>query len=142
MSPTCATRTCARSTGSQRGRYGAFNLGNGDGATVLEVIEAARRVTGKEIKLDKAPSRAGDPASLVADADQGRRVLGWQPARADIERIVRDAWEFEQRRPPPDFRHSRRGRFPVSCRGKYKEVMPRPQRELFLANFLILFFAG
>jgi len=80
------------------GRYDVFNLGNGDGATVLEVIEAARRVTGKPIKIDQAARRAGDPATLVADAAKARRVLGWQPARGDIEGIVRDAWNFEQRR--------------------------------------------
>ena len=80
------------------GRYEAFNLGNGDGASVLEVIEAARRVTGKPIKIDRAARRAGDPPSLVADAGKARRVLGWKPARAEIEGIVRDAWNFEQRR--------------------------------------------
>ena len=84
---------------SAHSRYDCFNLGNGDGATVLEVIEAARRVTGKEIRVHKARRRPGDPASLVADATKAKRVLGWQPARADIESIVRDAWEFEQRRP-------------------------------------------
>ena len=80
------------------GKYEAFNLGNGDGATVLEVIDAARRVTGKSIKIDNAPRRAGDPPSLVADATKAKRMLGWQPARADIGGIVRDAWTFEQRR--------------------------------------------
>ena len=80
------------------GRYDVFNLGNGDGATVLEVIEAARRVTGKPIKVDQAARRAGDPATLVADAAKARRILGWQPARGDIEGIVREAWNFEQRR--------------------------------------------
>ena len=75
-----------------------LNLGNGDGATVLEVIDAARRVTGKPIKIDQAARRAGDPPSLVADAGKARRVLGWKPARAEIEGIVRDAWNFEQRR--------------------------------------------
>jgi UDP-glucose 4-epimerase len=81
------------------GRYECFNLGNGDGATVLEVIEAARRVTGRPIRVDPAPRRAGDPPTLVADAQKARRVLGWQPRRADIADIVRDAWGFEQRRP-------------------------------------------
>jgi UDP-glucose 4-epimerase len=80
-------------------RYGCFNLGNGDGATVLEVIEAARRVTRKEITVNRAERRPGDPASLIADATKAKRVLSWQPARVDIEAIVRDAWEFEQRRP-------------------------------------------
>ena len=80
------------------GRYECFNLGNGEGATVLEVIDAAKRVTGKQFKLNFASRRAGDPPSLVADAGKARRILGWQPARADIEGIVRDAWNFEQRR--------------------------------------------
>ena len=65
---------------------------------MLEVIEAARRVTGRTIKMVQAQRRAGDPPSLVADASKARRVLGWQPARADIEGIVRDAWNYEQRR--------------------------------------------
>jgi UDP-glucose 4-epimerase len=80
------------------GKCETFNLGNGEGATVLEVIEAARRVTGKTIKIIEAQRRPGDPPSLVADAGKARRVLGWQPAHADIEGIVRDAWNFEQRR--------------------------------------------
>jgi UDP-glucose 4-epimerase len=75
-----------------------FNLGNGDGATVLEVIEAARRVTGKPIGIAHAPRRAGDPPSLVADAAKARRILGWQPRHAAIGGIVRDAWNFEQAR--------------------------------------------
>ncbi|HEX6528896.1 MAG TPA: UDP-glucose 4-epimerase GalE [Burkholderiales bacterium] len=79
-------------------RYDCFNLGNGEGFTVLEVIEAARRVTGKTIKTLDAQRRAGDPPSLVADAGKARRVLGWQPARADLDGIVRDTWAFEQRR--------------------------------------------
>jgi UDP-glucose 4-epimerase len=80
------------------GSYECFNLGNGDGATVLEVIEAARRVTRRTIKMVQAQRRAGDPPSLVADARKARQVLGWQPARAEIEGIVRDAWNYEQRR--------------------------------------------
>ena len=79
-------------------RYDCFNLGNGEGFTVLEVIEAARRVTGKTIKTLYAQRRAGDPPSLVAEAGKARRVLGWQPARADLDGIVRDTWAFEQRR--------------------------------------------
>jgi UDP-glucose 4-epimerase len=79
-------------------RYACFNLGNGDGATVLEVIEAARRVTGRDIRINKAPRRPGDPPALVADANKARRVLGWQPRRAAIDAIVGDAWIYEQRR--------------------------------------------
>ena len=84
---------------SADGRYDCFNLGNGDGATVLEVIEAARRVTGRKITINHAPRRQGDPATLVADAGKARRVLGWQPQRAAIETIVADAWRWEQRKP-------------------------------------------
>jgi UDP-glucose 4-epimerase len=80
------------------GRCESFNLGNGQGATVLEVIEAAKRVTGRNFAVDFAQRRAGDPAALVADATKARRILGWEPAHADIETIVRDAWAFEQRR--------------------------------------------
>ncbi len=81
------------------GGFESFNLGNGDGATVLEVIEAARRITGREIKIIHAPRRAGDPPSLVADATKAKRVLGWQPKHAAIATIVRDAWRWEETRP-------------------------------------------
>jgi len=83
---------------SDSGRYDCFNLGNGEGFTVLEVIEAARRVTGRQIRIVSAGRRAGDPASLVADASKAKRVLGWQPQRAHIETIVEDAWRWEQRK--------------------------------------------
>jgi UDP-glucose 4-epimerase len=79
------------------GKFDCFNLGNGDGATVLEVIQAARRVTRKEILINEAPRRPGDPPALVADATRAKRVLGWRPKRADIDTIVRDAWDFVQR---------------------------------------------
>jgi UDP-glucose 4-epimerase len=80
------------------GKHEVFNLGNGDGATVLEVIDAAREVTGRKPAVNFAARRGGDPPSLVADAAKARRVLGWRPMRADIRTIVRDAWNFEQRR--------------------------------------------
>lgn len=100
VSDLCVAHLQALEWLAKGGRYECFNLGNGEGATVLEVIEAAKRVTGKPFKVDFARRRAGDPPSLVADASKARRVLGWQPARADIEAIVRDAWNFEQRRSP------------------------------------------
>jgi len=90
--------------------YECFNLGNGDGATVLEVIEAARRVTGKPIAINHAPRRAGDPPSLVADAAKAQRVLGWKPQRAAVETIVRDAWDFESARSSPRGASSPAGR--------------------------------
>jgi UDP-glucose 4-epimerase len=98
VSDLCVAHLLALDWLAKGGRYECFNLGNGDGATVLEVIEAARRITGKTIKMVQAERRAGDPPSLVADASKARQVLGWQPARADIEGIVRDAWNYEQRR--------------------------------------------
>ena len=73
-----------------------FNLGNGDGFTVMEVVEAARRATGRRIEIQLSARRAGDPPALVADATKARRVLGWQPQRSALERIVADAWQFEQ----------------------------------------------
>lgn len=99
VSDLCAAHLQALEWLGAGGRYEVFNLGNGDGATVLEVIEAARRVTGKQFTVNFAARRAGDPPSLVADASKARRILGWQPARAEIEGIVRDAWNFEQRGP-------------------------------------------
>ena len=74
----------------------AVNLGTEHGATVLEVIDAARRETGAEIPQVMAPRRAGDPAALVASAARAARVLGWR-ARADLAAIIRDAWRWEQR---------------------------------------------
>ena len=97
VSDLCVAHLLALDWLAKGGRYECFNLGNGDGATVLEVIEAARRVTGKTIKMVQADRRPGDPPSLVADAGKARRVLGWQPARTEIEGIVRDAWNFERR---------------------------------------------
>jgi UDP-glucose 4-epimerase len=98
VSDLCVAHRLALDWLAAGGRYECFNLGNGDGATVLEVIEAARRVTGKTIKMVQAERRAGDPPSLVADASKARQVLGWKPARAHIEGIVRHAWNHEQRR--------------------------------------------
>jgi len=74
---------------------GRYNLGNGNGFSVREVIETARRVTGREIAVRYEPRRAGDPARLVADASLARRELGWVPRRASLETIVADAWRWE-----------------------------------------------
>ncbi|MER6013493.1 UDP-glucose 4-epimerase GalE [Streptomyces bluensis] len=74
------------------------NLGNGEGFSVREVIEAVRRVTGHPIPEVVAPRRGGDPAVLVASAQTARERLGWKPSRADLAGIVADAWEFAQQR--------------------------------------------
>jgi UDP-glucose 4-epimerase len=75
----------------------AFNLGNGGGFSVLEVIEAVRRVTRRPVPVQDAPRRAGDPARLVADSRLIRKQLNWSPRFADLETIVAHAWAFEQR---------------------------------------------
>jgi UDP-glucose 4-epimerase len=80
------------------GATAAFNLGNGNGFSVNEVIEAARRVTGCEIPADVAPARPGDPPALVGSADHARRALGWQPRYPDIEDIIAHAWAWHRKR--------------------------------------------
>lgn len=74
-----------------------YNLGNGLGHSVNEVIDAARRVTGHAIPLRDDPPRAGDPPVLVADAARARAELGWTPRLADIDTIIAHAWQWEQR---------------------------------------------
>jgi len=76
----------------------AFNLGNGAGFSVQQVIDAAQAVTGKRLNVVDRPRRDGDAAVLVADAALARRVLGWQPAYADLETILRHAWQWEMSR--------------------------------------------
>ncbi|MBL9092878.1 MAG: UDP-glucose 4-epimerase GalE [Planctomycetaceae bacterium] len=75
------------------------NLGTGRGYSVREVIDACRRVTGKEIKELVGPRRPGDPPELVADASLARRTLGWTPRYTDIEEIVRTAWRWHEAHP-------------------------------------------
>jgi UDP-glucose 4-epimerase len=84
----------------RRGGNSEFiNLGNGSGYSVLEVIEAARRVTGLEISAVVAPRRAGDPSHLVADASKARKILGWNPEFTDIESIIESAWRWHEAHP-------------------------------------------
>jgi UDP-glucose 4-epimerase len=79
------------------GRHAIYNLGNGQGASVREVIEAARRVTGRPIPTVDAPRRAGDPAVLVASSARIGHELGWRPAKPALEDMVGDAWAWLQR---------------------------------------------
>lgn len=81
------------------GKSDFVNLGTGDGYSVLEVIETARRVTGGDIRVRKEARRPGDPARLVADAAKARSVLGWAPAMSDLSSIIRSAWEWKKRHP-------------------------------------------
>ena len=78
------------------GRHEVYNLGNGDGYSNKQVIEAAREVTGRPVPVKLAPRRPGDPAATVAASDKARRDLGWQPARPDLRDIIADAWAFHQ----------------------------------------------
>jgi UDP-glucose 4-epimerase len=75
-----------------------FNLGNGQGFSVREVIEAARRVTGHPIPAEIHPRRAGDPAVLVASSEKAIRELGWRPRYTDLESILRTAWAWHRKR--------------------------------------------
>lgn len=75
-----------------------FNLGNGNGFSVKEVIEAARAVTGRSIQAEEKPRRAGDPPALVGSGDRAKQVLGWDPQYADLETILRHAWAWHLKR--------------------------------------------
>ncbi len=78
----------------------AFNVGTGQGQTVMEVFRAVeRQVTGKRVPFKIAPRRDGDAAELVADSSKLQQTLGWKPKRSELRDIVRDAWEFWQRSP-------------------------------------------
>lgn len=77
----------------------AFNLGNGQGYSVLEVIRTVEAVMGRPVPWTAAARRAGDPARLVASSQKARDVLGWKPAHPDLETIVRHAWAFRERHP-------------------------------------------
>lgn len=76
-----------------------FNLGNGVGFTVKEVIETSRKVTSHPIKAIIAPKRAGDPAQLIASSQSAREVLGWQPEHVDLEEIIESAWNWYKNHP-------------------------------------------
>jgi UDP-glucose 4-epimerase len=76
-----------------------YNLGNGDGFTVREVIEAARKVTGRSILAVEEPRRAGDPPILIGDSRRARAELGWSPRYPTLEQIIGSAWEWHQRHP-------------------------------------------
>lgn len=78
---------------------GAFNLGNGDGYSVKEVIEAAREITGHAIPAEAGPRRPGDPPRLVAAADKAHRGLGWEPEYPDLHTIIEHAWAWHQAHP-------------------------------------------
>ncbi len=82
----------------QPGRHRIYNLGTGHGYSVREVVDAARRVTGREIPAIEEARRPGDPAALVAAADRARAELGWTPER-DLDAMIADAWAWHQAHP-------------------------------------------
>ena len=88
-----ALQSLAQGAGSQ-----AYNLGNGDGFSVFEVIDTVRKVTGREFTVKHETRRAGDPSRLVADSSAARQKLGWVPKYPSLQTIVEHAWAFEQRR--------------------------------------------
>ncbi|MCI8646614.1 MAG: UDP-glucose 4-epimerase GalE [Firmicutes bacterium] len=81
------------------GENNIFNLGNGVGFTVKQVIDAARAVTGHSIPEKMAPRRAGDPAQLIASSDKAKNILGWKPVHADLKHIIETAWNWHKNHP-------------------------------------------
>ncbi|MDP2246770.1 MAG: UDP-glucose 4-epimerase GalE [Nitrosomonadales bacterium] len=73
----------------------AFNLGNGAGYSVQQVIDVVSNITGKDVPVEHAPRREGDPARLVADAAKAKQLLGWRPESTDLQTIVQHAWNWE-----------------------------------------------
>jgi UDP-glucose 4-epimerase len=75
-----------------------FNLGNGSGFSVKEVIESARRVTGHAIPVEVKPRRDGDPARLVASSEKAKAELGWAPKFTQMDDVMKSAWAWQQQR--------------------------------------------
>ncbi|MGY1775163.1 UDP-glucose 4-epimerase GalE [Geodermatophilus sp. SYSU D00804] len=85
-------------TAPEPGEHRIYNLGNGTGFSVQQVVDAVREVTGHPVPVEVGDRRAGDPAQLVASSDRIRADLGWTPRHPDLAGIVRDAWEVAQKR--------------------------------------------
>jgi UDP-arabinose 4-epimerase len=81
----------------QGAKSDVFNLGNGQGFTVRQVVDTVERITGLNVPVQLGARRAGDPASLISDAAKAREQLGWQPQMPDLESIIRTAWAWHQR---------------------------------------------
>ena len=81
------------------GKSDIFNLGNGKGFSVKEIIAAAEKVVGSEIKKEIGTRRAGDPAQLIASSDKAKKILGWQPKFAEVEKIIATAWNWHKNHP-------------------------------------------
>jgi UDP-glucose-4-epimerase GalE len=96
VSDLAAAHVCALEALEQGRPSSAYNLGNGNGSSVLAVVDAARRVTGCSIPVVRGARRAGDPAILTTNATKARLELGWQPAITDLEKIIATAWRWHQ----------------------------------------------
>ncbi len=81
------------------GSSNVFNLGNGVGYSVSQVIETAKKVTDRHITVVKTDRRAGDPARLVASSEKARKILGWKPEHASLEEIIESAWNWHKTHP-------------------------------------------
>ena len=81
------------------GESDIFNLGNGVGYSVREVIEAARKITGHAIPAVETPRRAGDPARLVASSEKAKKILGWKPVHDSLDEIIASAWNWHKNHP-------------------------------------------
>ena len=81
------------------GESDIFNLGNGIGYSVREVIETARSVTGHSIPAIETERRAGDPARLVASSEKARKILGWNPLHDSLEEIIASSWNWHKNPP-------------------------------------------
>ena len=93
----CSAHLLALNHLDDEGQSDCFNLGNGEGFSVQQVIDAAQRITGVRIQVVDALRRAGDPARLVADASKARRMLNWTPRHAELDSIIADAWRWESK---------------------------------------------
>ena len=89
----------AHIVGLEPGRKGFYNLGNGDGYSVRQVIETCERITGQKIPTVEKPRRAGDPPKLIASAEKAIRELGWKPKLPKLDEIVRTAWDWHKKHP-------------------------------------------
>ncbi|MCR5833458.1 MAG: UDP-glucose 4-epimerase GalE [Selenomonadaceae bacterium] len=90
---------CALNYLRNGGESNYFNLGTGHGFSVKEMIDAAKKVTGQDIKTEYGARRAGDPARLIASGEKARKILGWSPRFDDVEKIIATAWNWHKSHP-------------------------------------------
>ena len=76
-----------------------YNLGNGDGSSVKEVVESVREITGHPVPAEVTPRRPGDPDVLIADSIKIRQELGWEPRYPDLKSIIQSAWNWHNKHP-------------------------------------------